>query len=257
MTFDNKTPSFTPPLEWISLRVPAKLNIYLQAGVLREDGYHDLTTVYQAIDLYDELKVILAQPGAGLTMTVSGSEGEGNKIPIDSQNLVIKAAGVLASKFKLEPALQFELVKRIPTEAGLGGGSADAAAALVACNAIWALGLTDEGLSARGALVGEDVPFFIKGMMAIGVGHKQPLICLPTNTWTWYWVVGIHKVGLSTKDVFAAFDKLISSNRDEQQQEYQRRRLRCLEIPWSTTPPALLANYLSNDLEQAAIMLLP
>jgi 4-diphosphocytidyl-2-C-methyl-D-erythritol kinase len=250
----NSNACFAPNSEWICLRVPAKLNIYLQAGAAREDGYHDLTTVYQAIALYDELRIVLPEPRTGLTMSIVAEDGE-DKIPTDERNLVIKAAQLLASQAGIEPAAHFELVKSIPSEAGLGGGSGDAAAALIGCNILWKLGLQQNDLMVIGTQIGEDVPFLIRGMMAIGIGHKQSLIDVATGRWKWHWVLGIPKSGLLTKQVFDKFDALKHDNVDEM--EYKERHARCLKTEWGTRPPELLAGLLSNDLEQAAAVLLP
>jgi 4-diphosphocytidyl-2-C-methyl-D-erythritol kinase len=255
MAFDNRN-FFDENSERISLIVPAKLNIYLQAGKAREDGYHDLTTVYQAIALHDELRIMLPEPRTGLTMTVSG-EGS-DTIPTDGRNLVIKAAQVLASHAGIKPVACFELIKSIPSEAGLGGGSADAAAALVGCNILWKLGLHEEDLAAIGAQIGEDVPFLIKGMMAIGVGHKQPLVAVAAGAHMWHWVLGILEAGLLTKDVFRKFDEFCKyANADDLDLAYEDRHMKCLHVGWGSTSPDLLAGLLGNDLEAAASALLP
>lgn len=145
---------FTP----ITLQIPAKLNLYLHAGALRKDGYHDITMVYQAISLYDTMTISPSQDPQEFTLTVSGMDTD--HIPADARNLVIKAAKRLADFAGISgQALHFNLVKSIPTEAGLGGGSADAAAALVGCNHIWKTELNDEQLMEIGAQIGEDVPF--------------------------------------------------------------------------------------------------
>ncbi|KAF2814394.1 4-diphosphocytidyl-2C-methyl-D-erythritol kinase [Mytilinidion resinicola] len=193
-------------LECVILRAPAKLNIYLQAGQSREDGYHDIMTR-------------------------------------------------LGEHVGIKPNQHFELIKAIPTEAGLGGGSADAAAAIVGCNTQWQLGLGEDDLAAIGAQVGEDAPFFIKGMMAVGIGHRQPLQELKASTWTWHWVLGMPKASLATKHVFAQFDALADGCFDEVQ--YKEKHATCLQIPWASAPPHELAGLLRNDLEPAAAVLLP
>ncbi|KAF2258916.1 4-diphosphocytidyl-2C-methyl-D-erythritol kinase [Lojkania enalia] len=239
--------------ESITLRIPSKINIYLQAGLAREDGYHDITTVYQAISLYDELRITLGKPRSGLSITVSGEDTE--KIPTDSRNLAVKAAMLLASRTGIQPNLRFHLSKFIPTEAGLSGGSADAAAALLGCSLLWKLGLDESCLREIGAEIGEDVPFFIGGSMAIGTGHKKPLLFLTARMGAWYWVLGIPRAGLPTKDVFIKFDEITNGEFDSE--EYKRRHEKCLQTAWGTMLPALVAKFLSNDLESAATTLLP
>jgi 4-diphosphocytidyl-2-C-methyl-D-erythritol kinase len=199
--------------EVLALRTPAKLNLNLQVGSLREDGYHDLTTVYQAISLYDELRIYrqtqhsVATSRPQFTILVSGIDSD--VISVDSSNLVIRAAELLAQRFQIRTSLHFVLHKSIPTEAGLGGGSSDAAATLVSYNALWGLGLGQEDLMMIGAEIGEDVPFAILGMMAVGLGHKQPLVCIPNcRLESWNWVLGVLNSGLSTKQVFQRFDEI-------------------------------------------------
>ncbi|KAE8316457.1 4-diphosphocytidyl-2-C-methyl-D-erythritol kinase [Aspergillus transmontanensis] len=214
---------FTP----ITLQIPAKLNLYLHAGALRQDGYHDITMVYQAISLYDTMTISPSQDPQEFTMTVSGMDSD--RIPADARNLVIKAAKRLADFSGIShQALHFDLVKSIPTEAGLGGGSADAAAALVGCNHIWKTGLDNEQLMDIGAHIGEDVPFFIRGLVGIGTGYHQPVIPVDVDTEsmrTWHWVLGIMPRGLSTKLVFERSDN---------------------------TPFRHLTPYLNNNLQEAA-----
>ncbi|CAI7620722.1 unnamed protein product [Penicillium pancosmium] len=226
----------------ITLQVPAKVNPQIRVGPLRKDGYHDITLAYQAISIYDILTVSHAPNGP--TMQVTGMDSD--RVPSDGQNLVIKAAKIVAAEAKIEPLVHFELVKSIPSEAGLGGGSADAAAALV--------GATD--LMHIGAQLGEDVPFFINGMMALGMGHRLPLVALETKEYTWNWVLGVPYHGLSTKAVFAQYDEILAQS-DNPEEEYLSRRQGCIETPWGTTDPEKLLSELVNDLERPSSELLP
>ncbi|KAE8139847.1 4-diphosphocytidyl-2-C-methyl-D-erythritol kinase [Aspergillus pseudotamarii] len=243
---------FTP----ITLEIPAKLNLYLHAGALRKDGYHDITMVYQAISLYDTMTISPAQDPPKFTMTVSGIDS--NRIPADSRNLVIKAAQRLANIAGISSqALHFDLVKSIPTEAGLGGGSADAAAALVGCNQIWKTGLDNEQLMEIGGQIGEDVPFFIRGLVGIGTGYHQPVIPVDVaaeSMRTWHWVLGIMPRGLSTKLVFDRSDRFISRRIESGEiLSSQCDQLeKCLGVDWGNTPFRLLTPYLDNNLQEVA-----
>ncbi|KAJ5107698.1 Ribosomal protein S5 domain 2-type fold subgroup [Penicillium angulare] len=237
----------SPPLQ-ITLQVPAKINPQLRVGPPRQDGYHDITLAYQAISLYDILTI--SQNPHGPTMNVSGMDSD--RVPHDQRNLVIKAAALLGAHLGVKPHLHFELVKSIPSEAGLGGGSADAAAALVGCNILWDSKLSADELMTLGAHLGEDVPFFIIGMMAIGLGHKQPLIRLETSGYKWTWVLAVPRRGLSTKAVFQEFDKV-----SDIEKVYLNRRKECLETPWGTTSPESLLSALVNDLEVPSTKMLP
>ncbi|CAI7665485.1 unnamed protein product [Penicillium glandicola] len=230
---------------------PAKVNPQLRVGPLREDQYHDITLVYQAISLYDTLHI--SHNPAGPTITVTGTESE--RIPTDSRNLVLRAAQALGDHAGVEPQVNFDLIKAIPTQAGLGGGSADAAAALVGCNILWGLNLCDDDLMALGAKLGEDVPFFIKGMMALGLGHKKPLVSLQTGKYTWNWVLGVPAAGLSTKSVFERYDHILATS-PSAEKIYLENRQNCMEVPWESCPEDLLSA-LVNDLEGPSTELLP
>lgn len=236
----------------LSLRVPAKLNPQIRAGPLRQDGYHDITLVYQAISLYDVLTI--SHDSSGPAIRVTGMDS--GRVPSDSRNLVVKAAILLGNHANIEPRLHFDLVKSIPSEAGLGGGSADAAAALVGCRLWWKLDLTDDDLMALGAQLGEDVPFFVHGMMAIGLGHKQPLIKLAPSGHKWHWVLGIPFRGLATKDVFQMYDR-VSAGSVSQEKDYLLRQKGCLDTPWESGSPQELLPALVNDLELPSTRLLP
>ncbi|OQE23140.1 hypothetical protein PENSTE_c009G05982 [Penicillium steckii] len=243
--------SVTPQSE-ITLQVPAKINPQIRVGPLQQDGYHDITLAYQAISIYDTLK-IRHNPN-GPTIQVNGMDSD--RVPSTEQNLVVKAAKILAAGAKIEPLLHFKLFKCIPSEAGLGGGSADAAAALVGCNILWNLKRSDEDLMQLGAHLGEDVPFFIKGMMAIGLGHKQPLIQLQTSNYTWNWVLGVPHRGLSTKAVFNKYDEILAQS-NISDEKHRMRRKDCIDTYWGTTDPEGLALKLVNDLELPSAQLLP
>ncbi|KAJ5936885.1 Ribosomal protein S5 domain 2-type fold subgroup [Penicillium verhagenii] len=241
------------PYQKITLQVPAKINPQIRVGPLRQDGYHDITLAYQAISLYDSLTI--THNPEGPTMTVTGMDSD--RVPNDSRNLVIKAAALLAKQVGVSPRLHFELSKMIPSEAGLGGGSADAAAALVGCNLMWGSTLDDDELMELGAQIGEDVPFFINGMMALGLGHKQPLIPLEVADYPWIWVLAVPTRGLSTKGVFQEYDSDMTGSLAEEEEAYTCRRKGCIDTPWGTTPPMELLSSLVNDLEVPSSRLLP
>lgn len=261
------TPSKRP--NRATVRAPAKLNIYLQIGDVREDGYHDITTVYQTIDLFEEVAVTDLSQEDGecdkaefVHISLSGPESN-ESIPTDGHNLASKAAKLLAQRYGITPKLHLDISKRIPARGGLGGGSADAAATLIGCNIIWDLHLRKEELMALGALLGEDVPVHIQGGMAIGVGHKQPLIPIPAGPGDhyphhhpdWYWVLGVpYGDGLSTRDVFVQLDAMKGTRGAV---DFASAHNTCLATSWGTENPETLAPRLSNDLERPAGVLLP
>ena len=160
-----------------SLAAPAKVNLCFEVLGRRDDGYHEVRTVYQAIDLADQLAL---EPASDLSLEVTLH----GVAPVDD-NLVLQAAHLLRSETHTQAGARIRLTKRIPTAAGLGGGSSDAAAALVGLRGLWGLDLEDERLSELAARLGADVPFFIHGGTAIGAGRGDALTPLPTPDGLW------------------------------------------------------------------------
>jgi 4-diphosphocytidyl-2-C-methyl-D-erythritol kinase len=188
----------------VTVRVPAKVNLQLSVGPRRDDGYHDLVTVFHAVSLFDEVTV---RPAERTTVRVTGQDAA--SVPANRENLAARAARALATSLrrKAKSAVQIEIRKRIPVSAGLAGGSADAAATLVACNELWGTGLSQAELCEVGAGVGSDVPFALLGGTAVGQGRGERLTpALVTGTY--YWVLAFASGGLSTPEVYAACDRL-------------------------------------------------
>jgi 4-diphosphocytidyl-2-C-methyl-D-erythritol kinase len=232
----------------VKVRVPAKINLYLGVGELRPDGYHELHTVYHAISLYDELT---ARRGDTLTLTMEG-EGAG-VLALDDTNLVIRAAKALAEYAKVPAHARLHLRKQIPIAGGLAGGSADAAAALVACDALWGTGLSRDDLAALAATLGSDVPFLIHGGTALGTGHGEAVSPVLARGNAWHWVVGIADGELSTPHVYQEIDRLRASAAAPPRLTSADRLLAALR----QRDPAVLAAALGNDLQAAAISLRP
>ncbi len=250
------------PHESLTIRVPAKLNLFLEVGLLQNDGYHEMETVYQAVSLFDTLTISrhgAAASSNGLTLSVCGTDCE--RVPTNSDNLVIKAANLLFSRAGIQGTGHFELSKSIPVEAGLGGGSADAAAALVGCNILWKIGLDDRELSALAFQIGEDVPFFIRGLMAFGCRRTRLLRGLEAKEdyFVWTWVLGILSKRLSTRKVYAHFDTLLEMGAYWDEAAYESRLERYRKVAWSSTRPKDLvaAGVIQNRLESVASDLEP
>jgi 4-diphosphocytidyl-2-C-methyl-D-erythritol kinase len=229
--------------------VPAKINLSLSVGPRRSDGYHDLTTVYQAVSLYDEV-IVSNDSTPGLR---SFGEG-GGLVPTGPDNLAWRAATVLAAHTGHSDRLanlKMLLYKDIPMAGGMAGGSADAAGALVALAHLWDLDLSDAELAVIATALGCDVPFTLVGGTALGTGRGERLMPLPAAT-TLHWVVALSWRGLSTPAVFTELDRI-------------RRHAR---LPRAEAPTGLIkalaeggprdiAPYLENDLQVAAISLDP
>ena len=190
----------------MTARVPAKVNLQLAVGSPRADGYHDLVTVFHAVSLFDEVTV---RPADRTKVVVTGT-GAGS-VPSGQANLAAKAAAALARatrpRGRGRAAVLIEIRKRIPVAAGLAGGSADAAAALVACNELWGAGASPQELRAVAAEVGSDVPFALLGGTAIGQGRGEQLTAALV-TGVYHWVLALAAGGLSTPEVYAACDRL-------------------------------------------------
>jgi 4-diphosphocytidyl-2-C-methyl-D-erythritol kinase len=189
----------------VTVRVPAKVNLQLAVGPLRADGYHELVTVFHAVSLFDEVTV---RPADRTSVRVSGTDAAA--VPAGRANLAVRAAAALARAARprgASSAVAIEIRKRIPVAAGLAGGSADAAAALVACNELWQAGLSAAELSAVAAGVGSDVAFALLGGTAVGRGRGEQLtVALAAGTY--HWVLAFSPGGLSTPEVYAACDRL-------------------------------------------------
>src|SRR5580693_10481304 len=158
----------------VTARVPAKVNLQLSVGPPGADGYHDLVTVFHALALFDEVTVASADTDS-VVVTGEGARS----VPADGSNLAARAVAALVDAVgpgvRDAPGLAIEIRKRIPVAAGLAGGSADAAGALVACNELWGTGLSHQELSEVAARVGSDVGFALLGGTAVGRGRGERL----------------------------------------------------------------------------------
>jgi len=232
----------------VKVRVPAKINLHLGVGPVRQDGFHELNTVYHAIALHDELS---ARRGDTLAITMEG-EGAG-ELALDESNLAIRAARVLARHTGVPAHARLHLRKQIPVAAGLAGGSADAAAALVACDALWGTGMSRDDLAAIAAEIGSDVPFLVYGGTALGTGRGESISPVLARPSTWHWVVAVAEGGLATPAVYAELDRLRGSHAAPRPLGSTDDLLAALR----QRDPEVLADALGNDLQAAALSLRP
>ena len=231
----------------VTVRVPAKVNLELFVGPRRPDGYHALSTIYQAVGLYDEVTVAEADEWG---ITVRGRDVD--KVPADDSNLAMRAARLIAAALGEDTPVHVTIDKEIPVAGGMAGGSADAAAALMACETLWGGRHTREQLDTLAATLGSDVPFLLHGGTAVGSGRGEVITpVLAQGTYHWVFVPSTGE-GLSTPAVYGAFD----------------RRQGDLPIPEPVPSPAMmsalragdpqaLAAVLANDLQEDAIALQP
>jgi 4-diphosphocytidyl-2-C-methyl-D-erythritol kinase len=232
----------------VRVRVPAKVNLHLRVGPLRPDGYHELHTVYHAVSIYDELT---ARRGDTLGLTMAG-EGTGD-LALDESNLVIRAALALAEQARVPARARLHLRKQIPLAAGLAGGSADAAAALVACDALWELGWSREELARVAAGLGADVPFLLYGGTALGTGYGERVSPVLARGGTWHWVAVLAADGLATPRVYRELDRLRATGAAPPPLGEPAALLAALR----QRDPAVLGAALGNDLAPAALALRP
>ncbi|HZI97912.1 MAG TPA: 4-(cytidine 5'-diphospho)-2-C-methyl-D-erythritol kinase, partial [Actinomycetales bacterium] len=188
----------------VCVRAPAKINLALCVGGVRKDSFHDLATVFHAVSLFDD---VTATPADDITVEVHG-EGAAD-VPEDETNLAVRAATLLADSTGVDVGVHLRIRKRIPVAGGMAGGSADAAAALVACDALWRTGLAKDELRELGAELGSDVPFALLGGTALGTGRGEQLTPALARG-DYHWVLALPSGGLATPEVYAEFDRLQS-----------------------------------------------
>lgn len=193
----------------VTVRVPAKVNVYLGVGPREFSGFHELATVFQSVSVYDEITVT---PADEFTITVDGPYAE--HIPTDSSNLVWKAAHLVAQACGEDALVNVHIDKKIPIAAGMAGGSADAAAALIACDAYWNAELTRDQLDAMAMTLGSDVPFMLHGGCALGTGRGDVLSPVMTRG-HFNWVFATFDQGLSTAQIYDRIDGLRGPDFDE------------------------------------------
>jgi 4-diphosphocytidyl-2-C-methyl-D-erythritol kinase len=229
----------------VRVRVPAKINLHLAVGGTRPDGFHDLVTVFHAVSLFDEVDVATS-PEPAISV-----HGEGvSEVPADATNLAWRAVLLMAERAGRDPGVGLVLRKGIPVAGGMAGGSADAAATLVGLSALWKLDLTRDELSELAAELGSDVTFALHGGTALGTGRGERIVPALARH-RMHWVIALHRGGLATPDVFAELDRLRGSA------EPAERPVEPVLEALAAGDPARLALTLGNDLQAAAVSLLP
>ena len=231
---------------FVTVRVPAKVNVYLGVGPKEASGFHELATVFQSVSLYDEVTVAHADE-----LMIRGTGPLGRSVPEDDSNLAWKAALIFAQRTQNEPTVSITIDKHIPVAAGMAGGSADAAATLLALDALWGTECSREELDAMASELGSDVAFMLHGGCALGTGRGEVLTPIMTRG-KFNWVFATFKRGLSTADVYAHTDLLRGADFNDEP-----------SLPTSVlhalgqADPRELGPLLSNDLQAAALSLRP
>jgi len=188
----------------VHVRAPGKLNVFFGVGDVRPDGYHPVASVYQAVSLFED---VVASPADDITVSVTGDVDLAD-VPLDDRNLAVRAARMLAGVLGIDEGVHLDVHKGVPVAGGMGGGSADAAAALVACNELWGAQLTTAELHELAAKLGADVPFALLGGTAVGTGRGDELTpALARGRIDWVLVTS-PQGGLSTPTVYRRLDEL-------------------------------------------------
>jgi len=237
----------------VHVRAPGKINVFLRVGSRLADGYHDVAIAYQAVSLSEDVRVTASD---GFSVSVSGSV-ELSRVPTDGRNIAIRAARLLAERAGYRGGVHIDIEKHVPVTGGMGGGSADAAATLLACDALWGTELPREDMLELARLLGADVPFALTGGTAIGTGRGDELSPALAQG-MFHWVLALADFGLSTPEVYAELDA-------------HRARHHAEISPAATAPtvdadvlqalragdPRMLAAVLHNDLQAPALHLSP
>ncbi len=233
----------------VVVRVPGKINLQLGVGPLDPNGYHEVTTVFQAISLFDDVTVKVGEAGSGIAITLSGSTAPG--VPVDDSNLAHRAAQIMIERYDIGSDIEIHLKKEIPVAGGMAGGSADAAGVLVGIDALFDLGLSRDVMERIAAELGSDVPFSISGGIAIGRGRGDQITPVLSRG-SYHWVLALSGHGLSTPAVYNECDRLregLSISRP-QISDLMMQSLRAGDSK-------AVGKSLSNDLQPAACSLRP
>ncbi|MDO4627959.1 MAG: 4-(cytidine 5'-diphospho)-2-C-methyl-D-erythritol kinase [Planctomycetia bacterium] len=245
-------------VEWTVIHAPAKVNLTFEVLRRREDGFHEIRSLVTPISIFDTISV---RPSAFLTLQVEIPAEKkfqrlfaGKRIPTDEKNLIIRAAKLLQRQivdvnFEL-PGADIILEKRIPAEAGLGGGSGDAAATMIVLNELWKLGFSREKLAQLGAELGSDVPLFLRAFPVICRGRGEILEPIPDgNTFPKLSLVVVKPdSGCSTPEVFRRCTPRYTE--DEQ-------KMTQMIHAWRENRLTAFAEGLKNDLTEPAMSVSP
>jgi len=228
-------------------RVPGKINLQLSVGPLQRDGYHPVATVFQAVSIFDDVKIALSDK-SGISIHSAKSD---ERLPLDNNNLAFKAAQIMAKKFDISDGIEITLNKEIPIAGGMAGGSADAGATIVGIDALFSLGLKRNEMEKIGSELGADIPFTISGGTAIGTGRGDQITPVLSRG-SYSWVLALSSPGLSTPAVYNECDRL-----REGLQVAPPHVSDSLLHALSAGDAVALGKALSNDLQPAACSLKP
>ena len=232
----------------VTVRVPGKINLQLSVGPLQSNGFHPVATVFQAVSIFDDVRVlVMDEPGIRIHSTGKHLD----HLPLDHTNLAYKAAEIMVKKFEIPDGISISLTKEIPLAGGMAGGSADAGATIIAIDALYSLGLKRNEMEQIGAALGADVPFTISGGTAIGTGKGENITPVLSRG-SYNWVLALSSSGLSTPAVYNECDRL-REGLEVAPPHISDSLLHAL----SAGDAVALGKALSNDLQPAACSLKP
>lgn len=235
----------------VTARAPGKINVSLEVGALQEDGYHELATAFQAVSLFEEVE---AEEADDVTVSFDGPV-DCSGLSCGEDDLAVRAARLLAEHTGRTAGVRLRVTKHVPIAGGMAGGSADAAAALVACDALWGTAVPRDELLELGARLGADVPFALMGGTAVGTGRGDEL-SPALSTGAFHWVVVLSDEGMSTPATFRALDDDRAALDVGGADDVPRVGEDVLQA-LRRGDPHLLAASLTNDLQAPALRLRP
>lgn len=224
----------------VQVKAYGKINLTLEVLGLRKDGYHEIRSIMQNVELHDNLKLDLSDDG------LIHLSGNNDKLKYDDNNLIYKSAIILKNHTRTKYGTRIYLEKNIPIEAGLAGGSADAAATLIGLNKLWKLNLSIEELMDLGASIGSDIPFCLIGNTALVEGRGEKVTGLISPDMEKILIVK-PDFGASTKLIYQKFDEFIKTDN----QNYSELMIKAIEDQGD------YRRYLHNDLELVTTKLYP
>jgi 4-diphosphocytidyl-2-C-methyl-D-erythritol kinase len=237
----------------VHARAPGKINVFLRVGSLLDDGYHDVAIAYQAVSLSEDVRAYHADD---FSVSVTGTV-DLSRVPTDGSNIAIKAARLLARRTDYRGGVRLEIEKHVPVTGGMGGGSADAAATLLACDALWGTNISREEMLGLAAELGADVPFALTGGTAIGTGRGDQLSPALAKG-QFQWVLALSDYGLSTPKVY---DELDRHRHRHSQDIFPAQAVPSVDADvlqaLRAGDPRMLAETLRNDLQAPALHMAP
>lgn len=239
----------------VTVRAPGKVNLQLSVGPVQEDGYHPLATVFQAVDLYETVTAT-TRDDEQITIEVAAARGAAvdvSGVPLDDGNIAVRAAQALRDEFGVTDGIALDIVKGVPVAGGMAGGSADAAATLLACAEAWDLGVGRSQLDEIAAGLGADVPFILHGHTAVGLGRGDQITPAMTRG-QFHWVIATQSHGLSTADVYGEFDRMIEAG---ERAAVAPEISEDIMVALRAGDAELLGDVLINDLQPASLSLAP